>query len=722
MSGESRGTDARDESGTEEEPRARWAPDSGTGGTDDAAAVVASREPVVVSPTEMRNPRTVAIDLVSTLEILRLLHEEDRLVPDAVERVLPQVARLADEAVGRVSRGGRVHYFGAGSSGRIALLDATELVPTFGLERGVVVGHLAGADRAMAEAMEGMEDDEAAGWRDAAAVTAMDIVIGVTASGSTPYVIGAVRRARSAGAYCALVTSNPFSSLLAEVDCGIVVDTGPEALTGSTRLKAATAEKLVVNGFSTALMVRLGRTYSNLMVEVVGTNEKLRSRQVAIVQGVAGVSAKAASDALRLADGDVAVASVLAASGVDVETARRRLAAAGGRLREVLGPGHTSTVARDLGHDLGVRMAEEMSAQPKILEGLLARRDDVASAVGRLLADEIRGVVLVGRGSSQNVAIYARYLFEERLGLPCTVVAPSVFTQYRARPHYRGCLAVALSQSGETPEIVEVFRTLRQAGAVGLALTNDPTSALAGVADCVVDIGAGPEEAIPATKTVTGQMLACVLVAAALPESALPESALPESARPVGGSLSLSLEGIERLTGAVEAALADDRSAEVARRLVGAPTIVVLARGYLYAAARETALKIREATGIPTEAYSSAELRHGPIAGIRRGTPVVAVTGDPITDPDLRATLAHLARGGARIVELSPPADSGPEESESERGGGEPSDSTPDATLASWLRPIVAVVRGQQLALGLARALGRDPDRPPGLRKVTATS
>lgn len=711
MSGESRGTDARGESGTEEGPPAGWAPDSGTGGADDAAAVVEERGPGALSPTEMRNPRTMAIDLVSTLEILRLLHEEDRLVPEAVERVLPQVARLTDEAVGRVSRGGRVHYFGAGSSGRIALLDATELVPTFGLERGTVIGHLAGADRAMAEAMEGMEDDEAAGWRDAAAVTAEDVVIGVTASGSTPYVIGAIRRARSAGAYCALVTSNPLSSLLAAVDCGIVVDTGPEAITGSTRLKAATAEKLVVNGFSTALMVRLGRTYSNLMVEVVGTNEKLRARQVAIVQGVAGVSANAAVDALRLADGDVAVASVLAASGVDVETARRRLAAAGGRLREALDVGHASAVGRDHGHDLGVHMAEEMSAQPKILEGLLARRDDVESAVGRLLPDELRGVVLLGRGSSQNVAIYARYLFEERLGLPCAVVAPSVFTQYRARPRYRGCLAVALSQSGETPEIVEVLRTLRQAGAVGLALTNDPTSALAEAADGVVDIGAGPEEAIPATKTVTGQMLACVLLAAAL----------PEPSRSLEGPGSFSLEGVERLTGAVEAALADDGAAEVGRRLVGAPTIVVLARGSLYAAARETALKIREATGIPTEAYSSAELRHGLIAGIRRGTPVVAVTGDPITDPDLRATLAHLARGGARVVELSTPADSDAEESRSERDGGEPTDSSPDATLPSWLRPIVAVVRGQQLALGLAQALGRDPDRPPGLSKVTAT-
>lgn len=702
MWGESSERGAGGESGREEGRSTGRSPGGGPGGVDPAADL-SSEGPAVVSPTEMRNPRTVAIDLLPTLQILQLLHEEDRAVPDAVEPVLPLVARLIDEAARRVSRGGRVHYFGAGSSGRIALLDATELVPTFGLERSVVVAHLAGADRAMAEAMEGMEDDEAAGSRDAGLVTAADVVIGVTASGSTPYVIGAVRRARSAGAYCALVTSNPRAALLDEVDCGIVVDTGPEAITGSTRLKAATAEKLVVNGFSTALMVRLGRTYSNLMVEVVGTNEKLRSRQVGIVQSIAGVDARTATDALRRADGDVAVASVLAASGVDVETARQRLAAAGGRLREVLGAPHPSSARRDQGYDLGVRMAEEMSDQPKILESLLGRRRDVASVVERLVPDEIRGVVLVGRGSSQNVALYARYLFEERLGLPSAVVAPSVFTQYRARPRYRGCLAVALSQSGETPEIVEVLRALRQAGAVGLALTNDPTSALAAAADCVIDIGAGPEEAIPATKTVTGQMLACVLLAATLPGSPL------------------ALEGIEGLTQAVEAALADEGAAEVGRRLVGATTVVTLARGYLYSAARETALKIREATGMPTEAYSSAELQHGPIAGIRRGTPVVAMTGDPTTDPDLRATMADLTRRGARVVELAAVAQWGAGESTPGRGQSGPTGLVPDATLPAWLRPVVAVVRGQQVALGLARALGRDPDRPPGLSKVTAT-
>jgi N-acetylmuramic acid 6-phosphate etherase len=289
----------------------------------------------VVSPTETVNPRTGAIDEASTVELLRLLNAEDARVPAAVEAVLPQLAALVDEAVRRVSAGGRVHYFGAGTSGRLAVLDAAELPPTFGVDPDtVVVAHIAGGPSAFAAALEDAEDDD--DGRDAAGVTGADVVVGVAASGRTPYVAGALRAARAAGAATALVTSNPGTPLADLADHLIAPDTGPEAITGSTRLKAGTAQKLVLNGFSTALMVRLGHTYGNFMIDMRETNAKLRGRSIGMLVQATGDSEQRCAEALeRCGDRKTALVWLLA-GGADPEACREALRRAGGRARAAL--------------------------------------------------------------------------------------------------------------------------------------------------------------------------------------------------------------------------------------------------------------------------------------------------------------------------------------------------------------------------------------------------
>lgn len=290
------------------------------------------------SPTEQRNRRTLDIDVLPTLGVLQLLNAEDATVPAAVERVLGPLALVVDEAADRVPRGGRVHYFGAGSSGRIAMLDATELVPTFGLEHGMVIAHLAGGGDAMVRAVEGAEDDEALGAAEASAVAgALDVVIGLSASGRTPYVAGALSAASARGAFTAVITSNPDSPLEAWAKVAIVPQTGPEAIAGSTRMKATTAMKLILNSFSTALMIRLGKTYSNLMVEVSATNIKLRDRKVRILREVAGADRQTSGAALAVAGGDLRLAMIMLLGNVEVQAARDALASGGGSVRGALG-------------------------------------------------------------------------------------------------------------------------------------------------------------------------------------------------------------------------------------------------------------------------------------------------------------------------------------------------------------------------------------------------
>jgi N-acetylmuramic acid 6-phosphate etherase len=290
----------------------------------------------VSSRTEERNWRTVDIDLVSTEHVLRLLNAEDATVAGAVAMAIPALAAVVDRVVERVRAGGRVHYFGAGTSGRIGVMDASELIPTFGLEPGVFVAHHAGGDHALGTAVEGAEDDEALGVSDAHAVSAADVVVGITASGRTPYVAGALRAARAVGALTVLVSSNPAAPLAALAQHPVLMDTGPEAIAGSTRLKAATAQKMVLNALSTGAMVRLGRTYSNLMVGMSGTNAKLRQRQVTILREASGAREDACRAELARCGGDLRLALFCLLSGLEPKAAADALTDVGGSLRRAL--------------------------------------------------------------------------------------------------------------------------------------------------------------------------------------------------------------------------------------------------------------------------------------------------------------------------------------------------------------------------------------------------
>lgn len=291
----------------------------------------------MITPTEQRNPRTHAIDAVGTTEILTMLNSEDARVAGAVSEVIPQLSKLVDAAVEAVRAGGRVHYFGAGTSGRLAVLDAAELMPTFHAPDDLVVAHHAGGMDALLRAVENVEDSVDGGALDAAAVTRLDVVIGLAASGSTPYVAGALRTARAVGAVTALVTSNPAAPLAELADIVIAADTGPEVIAGSTRLKAGTAQKLILNSFSTTLMIKLGRTWSNLMVDMVATNNKLRGRMLRILAEATGADADACEQALAGADGELKPALVQLLTGADIAAARTALAQSGGRVAVALG-------------------------------------------------------------------------------------------------------------------------------------------------------------------------------------------------------------------------------------------------------------------------------------------------------------------------------------------------------------------------------------------------
>jgi N-acetylmuramic acid 6-phosphate etherase len=288
------------------------------------------------SRTEQRNPRTADIDIVPTEEVLRLLHAEDATVAGEVARALPVLAAVVDKVVESVRGGGRVHYFGAGTSGRMAVLDAAEVVPTFGLSPDVFVAHHAGGDRAFGAAVENVEDDASLGAHDASTVSASDVAVGITASGRTPYVSGALSAARLAGAVTVLISSNPAAPLAGLADYVVVADTGPEAIAGSTRLKAATAQKLLLNALSTAAMVRLGRTYSNLMVSLSSTNAKLRGRQLTILMEATGAGESACRAELLRCNGELRLALLCLLSGQEPAVAATALAAAGGSVRGAL--------------------------------------------------------------------------------------------------------------------------------------------------------------------------------------------------------------------------------------------------------------------------------------------------------------------------------------------------------------------------------------------------
>jgi N-acetylmuramic acid 6-phosphate etherase len=278
------------------------------------------------------------IDRRPTLDIVRTIQQQDALVAPAVAAEAERIAHAIDQITDRLSHGGRLFYIGAGTSGRIAMLDAAELPPTFGIDRDLVRVIMAGGERAYFAAVEGAEDDEDAAIEAVnAEVRADDAVIGIAASGTTPYTVAAIRRSNMIGAMTVGITSQLGSPLASEADIAIVPNTGPEVIMGSTRLKSGTAQKLVLNAISTGVMIRLGRVYSNLMIDMPATNEKLRSRAVRMIELAAGVTRPTAVQALRDAAGSVRLATVMARKKISAEEARKLLEAHRGSLREVLG-------------------------------------------------------------------------------------------------------------------------------------------------------------------------------------------------------------------------------------------------------------------------------------------------------------------------------------------------------------------------------------------------
>lgn len=381
---------------------------------------------------------------------------------------------------------------------------------------------------------------------------------------------------------------------------------------------------------------------------------------------------------------------------------------------------------------LGRHMSSEMAEQPQVLARLVDRFDAIAEQVHAVAARTggLKGVAFLARGSSDNSALLGRYAIEQRTGLPTSLVAPSIVTVYRKQPElYRGWLLVALSQSGRTPEIVDIAARYAECGASVVAVTNNPDSALADVAELHVDLGAGPELAVPATKTVTSQMLAVLAIAAGLDDvagapdagvghsstfaaggaaaaHAVPGSAAAAQAAAASDSRSLSSAALAELPSYVAAILADSASIERAvGKLAEHRRLAVVGRGACYPAALETALKLQETLGLMAHGFSSADFRHGPIAVCGPDAPAVLLAGSGPADDDTRALRPELAERTASVIEF---------------GTGPEADAAWPA-LGTMAECILATVRGQQFALATAAYLGIDPDQPVGLNKVTLT-
>lgn len=289
--------------------------------------------------TERRNPRTMQLDTMSELEIVTAMNDEDARVPLAIAKKLPEIAQAARWAVEAFEQGGRLFYMGAGTSGRLGVLDAAECPPTFGVDPGMVVGLIAGGEKAFIKAVEGAEDSRELGRQDLEShqLTQKDFVIGIAASGRTPYVLGGLAYAKELGCRTAAIACNPGSAIGKAADLAIEVEVGPEVLTGSTRLKSGTAQKLILNMISTASMVRMGKAYQNLMVDVMQTNEKLHTRAENIVMDATGAERAEARSAIDAAGGSVKCAITMLLANCSAQEARSRLEAAGGHVRTAIG-------------------------------------------------------------------------------------------------------------------------------------------------------------------------------------------------------------------------------------------------------------------------------------------------------------------------------------------------------------------------------------------------
>jgi N-acetylmuramic acid 6-phosphate etherase len=288
--------------------------------------------------SEDRNPRTMDIDLLPTADVLHRINDEDKGVAGAVEKIIPEIATAVDVIVRAFQKGARLIYMGAGTSGRLGVLDASECPPTFGVPEDMVIGLIAGGPNALARAAEGAEDDPQQGVRDLRDIglTADDVVVGIAVSGRTPYVIGGLNYAREVGATTVALSCNPRSTIAGIADIALSPVVGPEVLTGSTRLKSGTAQKLVLNMLSTASMIRIGKSYQNLMVDLNPSNGKLVARAVRMVMETTGCTAQEARRALEATGKDVKLAILVRITGMDVEEARTALAKAEGFLRKAI--------------------------------------------------------------------------------------------------------------------------------------------------------------------------------------------------------------------------------------------------------------------------------------------------------------------------------------------------------------------------------------------------
>lgn len=288
--------------------------------------------------TEAVDSRFANIDSLSDLDLLKAFNESDKSVPIAVEKELPVISKAVTEITSRMSSGGRLIYLGAGTSGRLGILDASECIPTFSIKPGLVVALIAGGEKALRNAVEGAEDqsDGAIAELKELKLSKEDTVIGIAASGRTPYVIGALKYAETVGALRVGLTCNPQSEISKYTDIAIEINTGPEVLAGSTRLKAGTAQKLVLNMISTAVMINLGKTYGNLMVDLQIANEKLRNRAVRIIQAATNCTTEVAEEALVNSGNQVKVAIVMILLGISRAEAEKALTLSNSRIRTVL--------------------------------------------------------------------------------------------------------------------------------------------------------------------------------------------------------------------------------------------------------------------------------------------------------------------------------------------------------------------------------------------------
>ena len=288
--------------------------------------------------SEQRNPNTLHIDALSSLEVVTLLNHEDKQVAFAVEKNLPQIAQTVEHIVAAFQAGGRLVYMGAGTSGRLGVLDASECPPTFGVPSSMVVGLIAGGETALRNAVEGAEDNREAGEQDLRHIhfSRKDVLVGIAASGRTPYVIGGLTYAKQLGAITVSLVSNPNAIMSEIADIAITTAVGPEALTGSSRLKSGTAQKMVLNMLTTAAMIRLGKCYQNLMVDVQATNQKLKARAIRIVMQATDCDQTTAEQTLLTTNGNAKLAIMMLLSGLDKDQAEAVLEQNKGRLQDAL--------------------------------------------------------------------------------------------------------------------------------------------------------------------------------------------------------------------------------------------------------------------------------------------------------------------------------------------------------------------------------------------------